>query len=105
MENYLIDFKNIDWDNPALGVRYKSYIKGNQRIRLVEFSADFVEEDWCTKGHRGYVIQGSISIDFDGATIKFEAGDGLFITEGEGNKHKAKVAKGEKVLIILFEEV
>jgi len=35
----------------------------------------------------------------------FRAGDGLFIPEGEENKHKGKVAKGEKALIILFEKV
>lgn len=31
MKNYLIDFKNMNWENPVLGVRYKAHIKGNQR--------------------------------------------------------------------------
>ncbi len=66
MKNYLIDFKNIDWENPALGVRYKAYVKGNQRVRLVEFTEEFIEDDWCTKGHIGYILEGSISIDFNG---------------------------------------
>jgi quercetin dioxygenase-like cupin family protein len=104
MRNYLIDFQNIDWEVPAPGVRYKAYVKGNQRIRLVEFSEEFVEDNWCTKGHIGYILEGSISIDFSGKTTTFKAGDGFFIPEGEENRHKGKVAKGKKALIILFEE-
>lgn len=105
MKNYLINFQNINWESPAQGVRYKEYTKGNQRIRLVEFSEEFVEEDWCIKGHIGYILEGKISIDFNGRLLKFRGGDGFFIPEGEENKHKAKISKGEKALIILFEKV
>ena len=105
MGNVLINFKNMTWENPAPGIRYKEHIKNTQRIRLVEFSEKFVETDWCAKGHIGYVIEGKISIDFDGRTIEFNAGDGLFIPEGEENKHKASIGKGDQALLILFEKV
>ena len=104
MNDVLVSFKSMKWQNPAPGIRYKEYIKDNQRIRLVEFSEDFVEQDWCTKGHIGYILEGSISIDFNGRLITFKSGDGVFIPEGEGDRHKGKVAKGERVLIILFED-
>lgn len=103
MKNYLIDFKNMRWESPAPGVRYKSFIRGTQKIRLVEFTEEFRENDWCTKGHVGYILEGSIAIDFNGKLIRYSAGDGIFIEEG--SKHKAKVDKGEKALIVLFEKV
>ena len=105
MENYLIDFKSMGWVSLSPGIRYKEYVKGNQKVRLVEFLEGFVEEDWCAKGHIGYILDGSISIDFNGRIITFKAGDGFFISEGKENRHKGKVAKGEKALIILFEKV
>jgi quercetin dioxygenase-like cupin family protein len=105
MNDYLIDFDSMDWESPAPGVRYKAYIRDNYRIRLVEISEGLSEEDWCTKGHIGYVLEGSFSIDFNGNVIPFKAGDGIFIPAGEENEHKAKVIKGEKALLILFEEV
>ncbi len=105
MAEYLIDFQNMNWENPAPGVRHKAFIRDNQRIRLAEFSEDFAEKEWCTKAHEGYVIEGNISIDFNGKLVSFKSGDGLFIPEGEANKHKGRVAKGEKALVILFEEV
>jgi quercetin dioxygenase-like cupin family protein len=97
----LIDFKNMSWESPAAGIRYKSFIKGAQKIRLVEFTEEFRERDWCIKGHVGYILEGSMSIDFDGELIRYGAGDGIFIEEG--SRHKAKVDKGEKALIVLFE--
>lgn len=64
MQNYLIDFKNIYWENPARGVRYKAYVKGNQRVQLAESKEKIIEEDWFTKGRRiGYILKGSISIE------------------------------------------
>ena len=105
MNDILINFKSMKWENPAPGIRYKEYIKDNQRIRLVEFSEQFTEIDWCTKGHIGYVVKGKISIDFNGEVIDFEAGNGFFISEGEENKHKGSIGKGKKSLLILFEKV
>ncbi|MHC1574236.1 MAG: hypothetical protein ACXQTY_00310 [Candidatus Methanogasteraceae archaeon] len=105
MNDNPIDFKNMGWESPTSGIRYKVYARGNQRIRLVEFSEDFNEPDWCTRGHVGYVLEGRLTIDFDGELIDFMSGDGIFIPEGEESKHRGKVARGEKALVILFEEV
>ncbi len=105
MNEYLIDFQGMKWESQVSGVRYKAFIIGEQRLRLVEFSEEFFETDWCTKEHIGYVIAGSISIDFDGKLVNLKSGDGLFIPKGEANKHKGRIAKGDKALIVFFEKV
>lgn len=105
MDDYLIDFQKIAWENPAPGVRHKIFSKDGQRIRLVEFSDSSVEANWCTKGHVGYVLDGRIFIDFAEKEIEFRTGDGIFIPEGEANRHMGKIANGEKALIILFEKI
>lgn len=103
MNNYLIDFNNLDWVSPGPGIRYKEYVRGDKRIRLVELSEGFAEKEWCIKGHIGYILKGSLSIDFDGRIINFKTGDCLFIPEG--NKHMASITRGKRVSIILFEEI
>ena len=102
MDNPLIQFPAMAWENPAPGVRQKVLLKDGKRLRLVEFSEDFVEAGWCEKGHIGYVLEGRIFIDFKKGRIEFKAGDGLFICEGD--PHRAKVAAGEKALLVLFED-
>jgi quercetin dioxygenase-like cupin family protein len=105
MEKYLINFKNIEWESPMPGFRYKAYIKNNKKIRLVEFSNGFFEKEWCTSGHIGYILKGTIIINFSGKRIIFSEGDGIFISEGEKHKHKAEIMQGEKALIVLVEKI
>lgn len=104
MEHYRVDFESIPWEKPATGVRFKAYEQGNKRLRLVEFSKDFVELDWCLNGHIGLILEGQMEIDFDGNVILFNPGDGVFIPPGEEHKHKARVLT-DKVRAILVERV
>ena len=91
MKQYRIDFESMPWESPADGVRFKAYEQGSEKLRLVEFSKEFVEPDWCTKGHIGYILEGQMEIDFDGKAIVFGPGDGVFIPEGQEHKHKGRV--------------
>ena len=104
MEHYRVDFESIPWEEPATGVRFKAYEQGTKRLRLVEFSKEFVEPDWCLNGHIGLILEGQMEIDFDGKVIKFNPGDGVFIPPGEEHKHKGRVLT-DKVRAILVENV
>ena len=103
MERYKIDFESMAWESPAESVRFKAYEQGGRKLRLVEFSKDFVEPDWCRKGHIGYILEGEMEIDFDGKVIQFGPGDGVFIPAGEEHKHKGRVLT-DTVKVILVED-
>lgn len=103
MEQYRIDFDAIEWESPMAGVRFKAYEQGGMKLRLAEFGRDFVEPDWCVKGHIGYVLEGRLEIDFDGNKISFGPGDGIFIPPGEQHRHKGK-ALTETVKLIFVED-
>jgi len=98
-----IFFDAIEWMNAGSGVRYKVFLHGNQRLRLVEFSDGFIEEDWCTNGHAGIVLDGSFAIDYSGEVERYCKGDIIFIPGGETDKHKALLGDDEKVTLLLFE--
>lgn len=97
----MIDFTAMPWESPAPGLRVKQVCRGNQRIRLIEFGEDFVEADWCTTGHIGYVVEGAFEIDFSGRVVRYRAGDGLCIPPGEPTKHKANVPNGKALLFVV----
>jgi quercetin dioxygenase-like cupin family protein len=103
MEQYKIDFELMKWETPAVGVRFKAYQQDGRKLRLVEFYKDFVESDWCTKGHIGYILEGQMEIDFNGSVIVFGTGDGVFIPAGQVHKHKARVLS-DKVKAIIVED-
>ncbi|MBN2591107.1 MAG: cupin domain-containing protein [Sedimentisphaerales bacterium] len=103
MSKYKIDFESKKWESPAVGVRFKAYEQNSRKLRLVEFFKEFIEPDWCKKGHIGYVLEGQMEIDFNGTKKIFGPGDGVFIPSGEKHKHKGKVLT-EKFKVILVEE-
>ena len=104
MKDYLIEFQKMDWERTAPGIRFKAHVMGDRKLRLVEFTDEFDEGGWCTKGHTGFIIEGRVVIDINGRKVTFNEGDGLFIPEGDEDKHSATVPEGEKALIIMFEK-
>lgn len=93
----------MEWQVPADGVRFKAYEQDGRKLRLVKFSKEFVEPDWCCKGHIGYILEGQMEIDFDGKAILFGPGDGVFIPEGQEHKHIGRVLT-DTVTAILVED-
>ena len=94
----------MEWQSPAVGVRFKAYQQDGKKLRLVEFAKEFVESDWCTKGHIGYIIEGQMEVDFNGKIVVFNTGDGIFIPTGEKHRHKAKVLT-DTAKAILVEDI
>lgn len=98
-----VDFGKMEWISPAPGVRYKAFVSGTQRIRLVEFSEGLVEPDWCKNGHSGLVLDGACRISFDGSIEYLHKGDVFHIPSGKGDQHMVIMDKGEWVQLLLFE--
>ena len=104
MERYLVDFESMPWETSAAGVRFKAHEQNGKRLRLVEFTREFVELDWCANGHIGLILEGQIEVDFDGEIIIFSAGEGVFIPSGENHKHKGR-ALTDIVRLVLVEDM
>jgi quercetin dioxygenase-like cupin family protein len=104
MKEQRIDFEKLGWVEKAPGAREKVVQVEGAKIRLVEFTDEFDEKDWCTKGHIGIVIEGSMNIEFEGRTVEYGKGDGLVIVAGDGGRHKARIVKGGRVILFLVED-
>lgn len=98
-----IDFDTIPWTSPMAHVREKVHVHGGQRLRLAEFGREFVESGWCTRGHVGYVLSGTMEIAFADHAETFTEGDGVFIPPGEPGKHRGRVLT-DTVRFIFVEE-
>lgn len=90
MKAYRVAFNELEWQSPLPGVRFKVFRSGNKQIRLAEFSSEFVEPEWCDKGHVGYLLEGILEIDYHGRVVTYKAGDALFIPPGTESGHKAR---------------
>jgi cupin domain len=84
-----VDFDAIGWadDQPDIHSRAEDAL--GQRWAIVEYEAGAAREEWCTDGHRGYVLAGGIEYEFDdGMTppLRVEQGQGFYLTAGTGHR-------------------
>ena len=90
MHPFKVDFESLDWQSPLPGARFKVHRDGARQLRLLEFAAEFVEPDWCTKGHVGFVLSGVLEVDFRGTVVSYPEGSGICIPAGPAGAHKAR---------------
>jgi len=83
-----LDFEGIEWtdDQPDIHSRATSAL--GQRWAIVEYEAGAAREEWCTDGHRGYVLAGQIRYEFDDGTppLLVEQGQGFYLAGGTGHR-------------------
>ena len=103
-ESFRVDFDGVDWQHAGTGCRFKAIVRGNRQMRLLEFTPEFVEADWCAKAHTGIVLQGELEIDFRGKVERFPEGSGICIPAGPTGAHKARAAS-DRVTLFLVENI
>ena len=112
MNSKNIPFQLIDWSliektehKGETGIAYWQTVEfQGLRIRIVEYSAGYLADHWCEKGHYGYILDGTFEIEFQNKKVVYQTGDGVFIPEGKNHKHRAK-ALTEFVKVIFIENV
>ena len=82
-----VDFDAIEWCERAPGARDKVYEHDGHRVRLIEFTKALEHPHWCETGHMAQVLEGELELRFDEETLRYRAGDVLFIPDGESHRH------------------
>jgi mannose-6-phosphate isomerase-like protein (cupin superfamily) len=98
-----VAFEAMPWQTSPVGVRFKLRQIGAQQLRLLEFSRDLDHPHWCTTGHVGYVVEGAMEVEFEDGRIVYQAGDGVAIPAGEGDKHRPR-ALSDRVRLVFIED-
>lgn len=99
-----VDLTALPWESSAKGARFKIHTAEGRRLRLLELSRDFVEPDWCRRGHIGYVLEGELELVFPSGTTRLSKGDGLFLLPSEETKHRPRVLSDTCLLLLVEEE-
>ena len=73
---------------------------GNVRVRLVRYSADYLADHWCERGHVLHVLDGELSTELrDGRTFVLRAGQSYIVADGDG-AHRSSTARGARLFIV-----
>lgn len=106
MSNIL--FQTIDW-NAIEKVEYtgktgKAYWQTMQfeglRIRLVEYTAGYLADHWCQKGHIVHCLEGDFMTELEtGESMKLSKGM-TYVVSDEFSSHRSVSENGVKLLIV-----
>ena len=106
--NYNYPFQTIDWSailktehKGEVGTAYwQTIMLPGLRIRLVEYSAGYIADHWCQKGHLVHCLEGEfISESADGVQSVLSKGMTYLVTD-ELSSHRSSTQKGVKLLIV-----
>lgn len=100
-------FTVTDWNKvSSVGVRgetgravSKEIDQGNVRVRLVEYSAGYRSDHWCTRGHIVVVLEGDVTVELEDGK-KFDLKGDMSIQVGDdATPHRVYSRSGARVIV------
>jgi hypothetical protein len=74
---------------------------GDIRVRVVEYSAGYVADHWCDRGHVIYVLEGELESELrDGRRSVLTAGMGYEVSDFGDSPHRSSTRTGAKLFIV-----
>ena len=105
MQKLTASFDEMSWETTHPGIREKKIVTGARVIRLLKLTDELTHPDWCTKGHTGYVVEGSFILNINGEEIVLNQGDVFHVEEDDpAQRHIPVVESGGGVTLLLVEE-
>jgi len=103
-----IPFQHIDWSNiPEViypgetGIAtWQTLFFGGIRVRIVQYSLDYVADHWCQKGHIVHCLKGEFICELsNGEKFVLTAGD-TYIVSDDMSLHRSVTSTGATLLIV-----
>ncbi len=74
---------------------------GDIRIRHVTYSANYLADHWCDRGHILYVLSGSVTSELkDGRTFVLSAGMSYHVSDFGDRAHRSSTSAGATLFIV-----
>ncbi|MFI5204002.1 MAG: DHCW motif cupin fold protein [Flavobacteriales bacterium] len=105
---YTIPFQQINWSNiektehkGTTGTSFWQTVHlDGLRIRLVEYSENYLADHWCQKGHVVHCLEGEFITEMQTGE-KFTLSKGMtYVVSDELSSHRSFSANGVRLLII-----
>ena len=73
---------------------------GDLRVRLVEYSPDYLADHWCQRGHILYVVEGELETELEGGErVTLKPGMSYQVSDGRSS-HRSATATGAKLFVV-----
>ena len=81
--------------------RWRTQTFGDLRVRMVEYSAGYSADHWCSKGHLILCLEGSMETTLrDGQSFTLSAGQSYHVGDDGDSAHRTSTQMGAKLFIV-----
>ena len=81
--------------------RWRSFKAGELRVRVVEYSAGYLADHWCDRGHVLYVLDGELHTELrDGRRFLLKAGMSYQVSDFGDAPHRSSTSTGARLFIV-----
>jgi hypothetical protein len=81
--------------------RWRTFTIGDLRVRLVEYSAGYLADHWCDRGHVLHVLEGQLDTELkDGRTFTLHAGMSYQVSDFGDAAHRSSTPTGVRLFIV-----
>ncbi len=103
-----VPFTTTDWHDIAeiphpgeTGTAYWRTLElGNIRVRMVRYSADYLADHWCQRGHVLLVLEGELVTELqDGRAVRLGPGMSYEVSSG-AIPHRSRSTGGARLFIV-----
>ena len=103
-----IEFHTIDWSKVAktehpgeTGTAFWQTLQySGLRVRIVEYSAGYLADHWCQKGHIVHCLEGEFESEMeDGSVFSLQQGM-TYVVSDQMSSHRSVSKHGVKLLIV-----
>jgi hypothetical protein len=80
---------------------WRTVRRGDLRIRQVTYSAGYLADHWCDRGHVLYVLSGSLTSELrDGRIFELNAGMSYHVSDFGDPAHRSSTLEGATLFIV-----
>lgn len=79
----------------------RARVFGEVQLRLVDYSAGYLADHWCDKGHILFVTEGALTIEHrDGSRHDLRPGMSWHVADNGAPAHRVRSESGARVFIV-----
>ena len=95
------DVKPVTLSGEQGSATIREFNMGELRVRCVEYSAGYVADHWCDRGHVLYVLEGELISELkDGRIFRLSSGMSYQVSDFGDASHRSTTTTGAKLLIV-----
>lgn len=80
---------------------WRTFQAGDLRVRLVEYSAGYLADHWCDRGHVLYVLSGELTSELkDGRKFELKPGMSYQVSDFGDSPHRSITQGGATLFIV-----